>query len=184
MYSVVRSVIRHNSKLSNSNNSYLGVKQEDPSSSLLFMMFINDIVTSVRTDIEGLFSIDEIELFLILYADDQILFAKSPTSLQSMLNDIEIYCNTWDLKINIAKTKVLIFEKSNRHTNYDFYLYNEKLEVVKSFKYLGVYFFKNRNWSRKQKCIAEYASKAMHRLFRLLTSMNLKQTKNVSFLIH
>ena len=59
-----------------------------------------------------------------------------------MLNDIVIYCNTWDLKINIAKTKVLIFEKSNRYTNYDFYLYNEKLEVVKSFKYLGVYFLK------------------------------------------
>ena len=174
MYSVVRSVIKHNSKLSNSIHSHLGVKQGDPSSSLLFMMFINDIVTSVRTDIEGLFSIDELKLFLILYADDQILFATSPTSLQSMLNDIEIYCNTWNLKINIAKTKVLIFEKSNRHTNYDFYLYNEKLEVVKSFKYLGVYFFKNGNWSRTQKCIAEHASKAMHRLFSVFNQYEFK----------
>ena len=33
---------------------------------------------------------------------------------------------------------MLIFEKSSRHTHYNFYLYNEKLEVVSS--YLGVYF--------------------------------------------
>ena len=46
---------------------------------------------------------------------------------------------------NVNKTKVLLFEKQNkkssRHTNYDFYLYNEKLEIVTSFIYLGVYFF-------------------------------------------
>ena len=60
-----------------------------------------------------------------------------------MLNDIEEYCNTWGLKINVNKTKVLIFEKSKESTHYDFYLYNKKLEVVSSFKYLGVYFFKN-----------------------------------------
>ena len=174
MYSVVRSVIKHNGKLSNSIHSHLGVKQGDPSSSLLFMMFVNDIVKSVKTDLDGLFSTDELKLFLILYADDQVLFASSPTSLQSRLNDIENYCNTWGLKINIAKTKVLIFEKSNIHTNYDFYLYNEKLEVVKSFKYLGVYFFKNGDWSRTQKCIAEHSSKAMHRLFSVFNQYEFK----------
>ena len=77
-------------------------------------------------------------------------------------------------KINIEKTKVLIFEKGTRHTNYDFYLYNEKLETVKSFKYLGVYFFKNGNWSRTQKCIAEHASKAMHRLFSVFNQYEFK----------
>ena len=88
MYSVVRSVIKHNGKLSNSIHSHLGVKQGDPSSSLLFMMFVNDIVKSVKTDLDGLFSTDELKLFLILYADDQVLFASSPTSLQSMLSKI------------------------------------------------------------------------------------------------
>ena len=94
-----------------------------------------------------------------------ILFATSPTSLQSMLNNIVIYCNSWDLKINIAKTKVLIFEKSNRHTNYDFYLYNENLRGL---------LFKNGNWSRTQKCIAEHASKAMHRLLSVFNQYEFK----------
>ena len=35
----------------------------------------------------------------------------------------------------------MIFEKG-RHTNYDFYLNNIKLEVVTSFKYLGIHFSK------------------------------------------
>ena len=102
-----------------------------------------------------------------MFADDQVLFATSPLSLQAMLHDIENYCNTWKLKINTNKTKVLIFEKSSIHTTFDFYLYNEKLEVVTSFKYLGIYFFKNGNWHRTQKCISEHASKAMYRLFSI-----------------
>lgn len=101
-------------------------------------MFVNDIVTSINTNINGIFSVDEMKLFLILFADDQVLFTTSPTSLQSMLNDIETYCTLWGLKINVSKTKVLIFEKSSRHSN--FYLYNETLEIVASLKYFGCIF--------------------------------------------
>ena len=138
MYSSVRSAIRHNRVTSRCINSHLGVKQGDPSSSLLFMMFVNDIISNINTGLQGIFSVDEIQLFLILYADDQVLFATSPTTLQLMLNDIETHCNAWGLKINVSKAKVLIFAKGSRHTNYDFYLYGEKLEIVTSFKYLGI----------------------------------------------
>ena len=91
-----------------------------------------------------------------------------------MLNDIEVYCNAWGLKINANKTKVLIFEKGGRSTKNDFNLYNEKLENVSSFKYLGVYFFKNGHWNRTQKHIADHASKALHRLFSILYQYEFK----------
>ena len=94
------------------------------------MMFVNDIIASINTNIHGIVSVDEMKLFLILFADDQVLFATSPTSLQLILNDIETYYTSWDLKINVAKTKVLTFEQSVRHTHYNFYLNNETLEVV------------------------------------------------------
>ena len=77
-----------------------------------------------------------------------VLFSTSPTSLKSMLNDVETYCNAFGLKINVAKTKALIFEKSTRHSHYDFFLYNEKIETLTSFENLGVYCFKNGNWHR------------------------------------
>ena len=102
-----------------------------------------------------------------------------------MLNDVETYCNAWGFKINVENTKALIFEKGGRHTNYNFFLYGEKFEIVTSFKYLGIHFFKNGGWYRSQKCITEHASKAMHRLFSVNDSvnMNLAHKKNVSCLI-
>ena len=89
-----------------------------------------------------------------------------------MLIDIEHYCNTWGLKTNTSKTKAMIFEKG-RHTTYNFYLNNTKLEVVNSFKYLDVYFFKNGNWYRTQKCIADHASYALHSLFSVFNEVEI-----------
>ena len=172
MYSVVKNCIRHNGRLSEYIESNIGVKQGDPSSPMLFMMFINDINQCKNDNLNGIFTVDDIKLFLLLYADDQVIFAKSPETLQAMLSDIEQYCKTWCLKINTAKTKTVIFE-NGRHTSYDFYLNNTKLEVVKSFKYLGVHFFKNGNWHRTQKYIAEHASFALHNLFSLFTRVEL-----------
>ena len=46
-----------------------------------------------------------------------------------------------------------------------FKLYGSKLEIVTQFKYLGVKFYKYGRWNQTHKCIAEYALKAMQRLF-------------------
>ena len=69
----------------------------------------------------------------MLYADDAVVFAKSPEVLQSILYDIESYCTLWGLKINIAKTKAMVSE-NGRHTHFDFYLNNAKVEIVTSLK--------------------------------------------------
>ena len=141
------------------------------------MMFINDLNENINNDLEGIFTSNGIKLFLLLYADDQVVFGKSPESVQTMLIDIEHYCNTWGLKINTSKTKAMIFEKG-RHTTYDFCLNNTKLEVVNSFKYLGVYFFKNGNWYRTQKCIADHASYALHSLFSVFNEVEIPTCQN------
>jgi hypothetical protein len=168
MYSSVKSAVRLNNEISEYINSYSGVKQGDPCSSILFMMFVNDIIENINSNIEGIISIDDIKFFLLSYADDQVLFSTSPTSAQLMLNDIENYCNTYKLKINISKTKVVIFEKSNRQTSFNFTLYGEPLEIVASFKYLGVTLFKNGNWYKTIKSISEHGNRALHRLFSVV----------------
>ena len=73
------------------------------------MLFLNDIVNNINADLNMIFTINELKLFLILFADDQVVFVKSPQTLQSMLKDIENYCDTWRLKINTSKTKAMIF---------------------------------------------------------------------------
>ena len=47
----------------------------------------------------------------------------------------------------------MIFEKGKR-THYDFFIYNSVLELVESFKYLGITLFKNGNWYRSEKKIS------------------------------
>ena len=60
------------------------------------MMCINDLIDNINADLDKIFKIE--------YADDAVVFAKSKETLQSLLNDIELYCGTWGLKINIKKT--------------------------------------------------------------------------------
>ena len=103
MYSSVKSAIKFNDEISANIDSLTGVKQGDSNSSLLFTMFVNDILNNINYNLDCVFTIEQLRLFLLLFADDQALFATSASSLQSMLNEIEYYCNKWKMKININK---------------------------------------------------------------------------------
>ena len=59
-------------------SSYNGLKQGDPSSPLLFMLFINDIVQNINVGLDQIFTVDDMKLLLMLYADDAVVFAQSP----------------------------------------------------------------------------------------------------------
>ena len=66
-------------------------------------------------------------------------FAKSPQSLQSLLNDIENYCNEIGIHINRSKTKAMILKKEGTLIT-SFLTYNTKIDIVDSFKYLALHF--------------------------------------------
>lgn len=66
----------------------------------------------------------------------------------------------------------MIFEKG-RHTSYKFYLNNTEIEIVTSFKYLGTHLFKNNNWNRTQKRLAQHAAYSMHNLFIVINQIDL-----------
>ena len=52
-----------------------------------------------------------LKIFVLLYADDTIVLAESPTELQSALDALFNYCETLKLYVNTAKTKVLVFSR-------------------------------------------------------------------------
>lgn len=168
----------YDSEVSDFLSSDIGLEQGDPSSPLMFMFFVKDITQNINSDLDDVITIDDVKLFLILYADDMALFATSQKSLQSMLNDIENYCSTWGMKINVNKTKAMVFE-NGRSTFAYFYIYGQKIELVNSFKYLGVNFFKNGNWARTQKQIADHASFSLHNLFSIFRQIELPNSKKI-----
>ena len=64
MYSVVKSCVRYNSNTSRYFESNIGVKQGDPSSSLMFLFFVNDIINNINADIAGIFTANEIKILV------------------------------------------------------------------------------------------------------------------------
>ena len=79
---------------------------------------------------------------------------------------VEEYCNKWRLSINCTKTKITVFgENVKDQEKYNFVYKGGKLEVVNSFKYLGVTF----NWNGSFKnCIIDLKAQASRAMFALI----------------
>ena len=92
--------------------------------------------------------------------------------LQSMLNDLQIYCESWDLKVNTKKTKIMIFLKE-RKMHFNFTFDNMVLETLDSFKYLGIILFKNGCWNRTQQHISKHSLYSLHKPFIVYNQLNL-----------
>jgi len=60
MYASVKSCVRFNNEFSEYFDSDVGLKQGDPSSPLLFMLFVNDILDNINSDLNGIFTINEL----------------------------------------------------------------------------------------------------------------------------
>ena len=104
-----------------------------------------------------------------LYADDRVVFAKTSDELKRGLDLLADYCKRWKLTINVSKTKVLVFRKGgvlprNISFNYD----GTPLEIVQSFKYLGVVFTVGGSFPEAQNTLAEQAQKAIFKLNKYL----------------
>ena len=109
MYNSVKSMVRYNNYLSSEFSCYLCVRQGECLSPFLFAIYLNDIETEfVQNNCKGI-ETDVLKLFLLLYADDIVLFANDECDLQKSLDVLHNYCQKWKLKVNVNKTKIMVF---------------------------------------------------------------------------
>ena len=130
MYMSVKSRVKYCNKLGNEFYCKLGVRQGECLSPLLFSLFLNDIEeTFLESGIQGL-DVNMFKIFMLLYADDIVLFANSPDELQEGLDLLSNYCKRWKLKINVAKTKIMVFRRGGiLPRNLVFYYDGEPLKL-------------------------------------------------------
>ena len=57
----------------------------------------------------------ELNLFLLMYADDMVIFAESAEELQAMLNTLHSYTTKWNLTVNVEKTEILILGMEGKY---------------------------------------------------------------------
>ena len=183
MYDNVKSRVKHMNSLSNSFECQLGVKQGECLYPFLFSMFINDLESMfVEKGANGI-DFNMFKLFLILYADNIVLFANSIQDLQNTLDLLYKYCNKWKLRVNVAKTKIMIFRKGGRlPENISVKYGDQELEIVNRFVYLGIVFTAGGSFSDTQSTLPCQALKAIFKLNKYLYKFTAK-VLNYSYLI-
>ena len=93
-----------------------------------------------KSGMEGL-NVNVFKVFLLLYADDIIIFADIAEEIQNSLNLLSSYCERWKLKVNVTNSEVMVFRKCGLLPGkLDFYYDGETLEIASRFEYLGVVF--------------------------------------------
>jgi hypothetical protein len=144
----------------------LGVKQVDSFRPTLFNIFVDDIKSSFIDNTKtkpvslGVHTFNH-----LLYTDDLVILSESPTGLQYCINALDNYCEKWRLNINIKKTKVMILSKTERKAKTDsnayvFDLNDNRLELVREYKYLGLIVICNGKLNYAAEILAQKARKA------------------------
>ena len=104
----------------------------------VFNLYINDLVTYIKTECNGI-EIGGENVCLLMYADDLVLLAKSEKDLQLMLDKLNDWCEQWKVTVNTDKSEVVHFRPNQTLcSNYKFCIGNHTLKVVPKYRYLGL----------------------------------------------
>ena len=131
--------VRTNAGISAPSTVKYGVPQGSTLGPLLFILYVNDLLTFVdSTESKG----------VLMYADDTVLYATDPNptycvkECQALLSRLINWCEFNKLTINISKTKHMFIPRNltdkESIKNIQVNVATEKLQNVESYKYLGV----------------------------------------------
>ena len=158
-----------NSKMSTESVLSCGVPQGSLLGPLLFIIYVNDLVTCVKS------------CQVQLYADDTVLYFS-----HSSINNIELALNTdlenvynWmcqnKLSVNCKKTECILFGSKHmlsKQNVLNIKLHKSPLNQVRHFKYLGLICDENLNWNNHIENMSQKIGKMIGFLGRLRRSLS------------
>ena len=113
----------------------------------------------------------------MLYADDVGLYAESCADMQALLDVLQCFCVLFKLKVNIRKTKGMVFHP--RPASYVkrcvWYYGGECIEMVDRFTYLGVIFHQSEGCLYGVDALVAQGSKAMYAAWAKLRALGITQ---------
>ena len=138
MYTDDSSCIKIGDKMTNTFVCNQGVKQGCILSPTLFNVYLSDLPKVLsQSKNDPITIIENKNIGCIIWADDVLLLSKTEAGLKGMLEDLEIYTNENGLKLNLNKTKCMVFNKTGRHIRKHFKFMGQKVETTREYKYLG-----------------------------------------------
>jgi hypothetical protein len=116
-----------------------GVPQGSVLGPILFLVYINDLPTSVKSEMR-------------LFADDTIIYRQIKTqddcdALQRDLKSLESWERDWQMEFHPGKCQVLRITRKRKPIVQGYTLHGQELAVVPSAKYLGVTLSHDLRWN-------------------------------------
>jgi hypothetical protein len=170
IYTNVSYTIKVNGHLLPSFPSFTGVKQGCVLSPTLFNIFVSDLPSAFSHN-EAPILIDQ-SIPCLMFADDLVLLSTSASGLQSHLDRLQHYCDTWGLDVNLTKTKAIIFNGTGRLEKVDLQFDGRRVDVVKQYRYLGVVFDNSGSLNPAANNLYSRALKALFKIRQVNASSN------------
>ena len=106
-----------------------GVRQGCLLSPELFILFISELGRMLTlSEFRGVHIWEATEVLLLMYADDIVLVGETIIQLQRKINILEKFCRKYGMKVNLDKTKVMVFRNGGKTAKKEsFYYLGEKL---------------------------------------------------------
>ena len=164
MYSSIKISVKLADNLTRNINSSVGVKQGCVLSPTLFNIFLHDLPAIFDKECHPVI-LNNTEISCLMYADDIVILSQNSQGLQNAIDNLSRYCGTWNLKINLSKTKIVVFNKGGHLIKrFKFHLNQSQIESVSSYRYLGIDFSCSGNFKI---AIGTIKDKAMRALFKV-----------------
>ena len=174
MYTTVKVCVKIDGFYSEQFKSSVGLMQGEVLSPILFSLYVNDFEMEFLCKGNVPYEVQELSLFVLMYADDMILFSESTKGLQDMLDTLLLYTCKWGLTVNIAKTKIMVFRNGGFVREEEKWYYDGNvIDIVDEFCYLVVFLSYYGKFAKTQKHLAEQGRKAVFGLKSKVSSFYL-----------
>ena len=139
MYESLKSSVKFQCQISQFFDCNVGLMQGEAMSPFIFSMHIIELKNELIKDLCEPIYLQDISLFLLMYADDTVLLSETAGGLQKMIDNLHTYSTKWNLCVNTEKTNIVEFRNSAKLSTKEKWVYNnESIEVVDCFDYLGL----------------------------------------------
>ncbi len=173
MYTNTMSCVNFNDILTEWFYTNNGCRQGDVTSPTAFSIVINDLLKELKYSGIGV-NVGNMIICALAYADDIVLMADNPNDLQRLLNIMSSWCNKWRFIVNPAKSNIVHFRNAPKvQTDFNFQLGTDgpRLEIVDSYKYLGVFFDRYLTFNTAAEVLGDAAGRALGGMINKYKSM-------------